>query len=147
MASKMSCPHCGMVYNVSGAQAAQKIRCQKCNQVFLLPATGAAPVGPPRTGPSEEPLTLTVQPARRPVQLPPPRAPRAPLAGDDHAMEPVLSSSKPVLTNSSSQAPSRPLSWPWLIGGIAMLLALVGGIVTASVLLSGGADSKAETAR
>jgi predicted Zn finger-like uncharacterized protein len=115
MSIATKCSHCGASYNLNEGMAGKKVRCKSCQEIFLVPAAGAAKAPAKPANGSQK-----IQPATRPVKAgatPPPRP-----SDDDPDDKPVK---KPAPKKSST---GKVLL---IVGGIsAALLFICCGIPT-----------------
>jgi predicted Zn finger-like uncharacterized protein len=144
MAVNTICPRCRASYQLADAQQGQKVRCNHCYSVFLVPKV--PPAAPAQPAWSAAP---TAQPVSRSevVSRPQPRIKQAAVTA--RPAPPVSQ------TRISKNVPSEPQRksggksvLPWLIGcgaaGSGLAVLAICGIV-AAVLLSGGKSESPET--
>ena len=127
MAIATTCPNCQALFRLPNELAGKKVKCQKCQGLFVVPRTDASTTSPgiqagPAPKPREEPTSAAAPPA---LPLPPPPV-LAPAPEPDRAEEYDEPTPRPKRSTESRRRPRREKASSGSGGMLALILVLVG---------------------
>jgi predicted Zn finger-like uncharacterized protein len=142
MSTRVNCPNCGALYEITEEHLGKKVRCKQCREVFVggepqqqeMPVTETV-----ATTPTPEPSSTKIEPPPLPIRVapppvPPPLPPRARATTPDEDDEVPPAPFKPTIdpVPHRRKLPTPPPTTSaglkqavWLMGGLALMFVIL----------------------